>query len=376
MVRFVHTADWQLGMARHYLGSDAQARFGAARLDSIGSIGELAEKEGCDFVVVCGDVFESNHIERQVILRAFAKMAASPSVTFYLLPGNHDPIDASSIYRSGTFREKKPDNVVVLLGTEPVQAAPGVELVPAPWPNKHPDRDLVDAACRSLQHSDALRIVVGHGAVDSMSPDSDDPKVISLGLLEERIKAGLIHYVALGDRHSKTDVGASGRVWYSGAPEPTDYTEVDPGKVLIVDLGSDRLSVEPRHVGTWHFEPIERHLSGDEDIEALSQWFSALPDRDRTIARLSLVGQLSVAQKARLDALLEDEGQLLAALEIWERSSDLVVVPDVADMDNFGLSGFAREALSDLREMAESGEQAPAAREALGLLYRLARTAS
>ena len=27
MVKFLHTTDWQLGMARHYLGHDAQARF-------------------------------------------------------------------------------------------------------------------------------------------------------------------------------------------------------------------------------------------------------------------------------------------------------------------------------------------------------------
>ena len=32
MVKFLHTADWQLGMARHQLGHDAQGRLSAARL--------------------------------------------------------------------------------------------------------------------------------------------------------------------------------------------------------------------------------------------------------------------------------------------------------------------------------------------------------
>ena len=90
-------------MTRHYLSDEAQARFSAARLDVIEQMGDLAADEKCEFVVVCGDVFESNQVERQVIVRAFEKMAATPGVTFFLLPGNHDPLDASSIYRSSTF---------------------------------------------------------------------------------------------------------------------------------------------------------------------------------------------------------------------------------------------------------------------------------
>ena len=58
-------------------------------------------------------------------------------------------------------------------------------------------------------------------------------------------------------------------------------------------------------------------------------------------------------------------------METWERRSDLVVIPDDADLDHFGLSGFAHEALLDLRKMAESGEEALVARDALSLLYRL-----
>ena len=123
MVKFLHTADWQLGMARHYLGHDAQARFSGARLDIIEQMARLAVSEQCEFVVVCGDVFESNQVQRQVLVRSFEKMAAFPQLNFFLLPGNHDPLDASSIYSSPTFIERCPGNVKVLKGFEPVQAA-------------------------------------------------------------------------------------------------------------------------------------------------------------------------------------------------------------------------------------------------------------
>ena len=371
MVKFLHTADWQLGMARHYLGHDAQARFSGARLDVIEQMARLAVNEQCEFAVVCGDVFESNQVQRQVLVRSFEKMAAFPQLNFFLLPGNHDPLDASSIYNSPTFIECCPGNVKVLKGFEPVQAAPGVELLPAPWPNKHPTTDLVEAACSGLEQSSSLRIIVGHGAIDSMSPNPNDPKVIALERLEERISAGLIHYVALGDRHSTTNVGTTDRVFYSGAPEPTDYDETNPGNVLIVDLGADHVDVAVKHLGTWRFLRRDWQMSSYKDIEALGEWLSSIEDKDRTIVKVSMVGQVSVDQKARLDELLEHHADLLAAIETWERHSDLVVIPDDADLDHFGLSGFASDALTELHMMAEQGDSAPAARDALALLYRL-----
>ena len=204
-----------------------------------------------------------------------------------------------------------------------------------------------------------------------MSPNPNDPKSIALERLEERISAGLIHYVGLGDRHSTTNVGTTGRVYYSGTPEPTDYDETDPGNVLIVDLGADHVEVVDKHLGTWRFLRRNWQLSSDKDIDALEEWLSGLEDKDRTIVKLSMVGQVSVAQKARLDEFLEHHTELLVALETWERHSDLVVIPDDADLDHFGLSGFASDALTELQMMAEQGEQAPVARDALALLYRL-----
>ena len=323
-------------------------------------------------MVVCGDVFESNQVSRQVLVRAFEKMAATPQVRFFLLPGNHDPLDASSIYRSSAFSEHRPDNVQVL--ESPVEVLPDVELIPAPWLNKHPTSDLVAAACEGLDPGSAVRVVVGHGAIDSMSPNPMDPKLIALGHLEELLDSGVVHYVALGDRHSTTNVGDSGRVWYSGAPEPTDYDETDPGNVLIVDLDAVNEPVGIRRLGTWRFVHIDRHLRADEDLDELEDWFSDLEEKDRTIVKMSIVGEVSVAQKARLDKVLEHNTDLLAALELWERRSDLVVVPDGADLEHFGLSGFAHKALLEVSEIAEDTtdeEQAVAARDALTLLHRL-----
>ncbi len=376
-MKFIHTADWQLGMTRHFLDGEAQSRFSQARIDAVGNIGQLAVDEECDFVVVSGDVFESSQIDRQVLARALDAMAATPEVTFYLVPGNHDPLDAASIFRSNTYRERRLPNVVVLEDSEPLPVADGIELVGAPWTSKRPLQDLVDQACAAAAPPAALRIIVGHGALDNRSPDASDPALISLERLEARIEADEVHYVALGDRHSTTNEGTTGRVWYSGAPEPTDYREEDPGNVLVVELEPGRIEVAPRSVGKWRFRQHQCHLSSDSDIDSLQQWLDALEDKQRTVVKLSLVGSVSLDQKERLDRLLDHFADLLAALETWERRSDLVVVPDDAEISTLGLAGFASDALGDLRELAQSSDPAEAVRaqNATALLHRLTRSA-
>jgi len=375
MTKFLHTADWQLGMTRHFLSDEAQARFTAARIEAITTVGALAVEEGCSFVVVAGDVFESNQVERQVVVRSLEAMKATPGVTFYLLPGNHDPLDAASVFRSKSFVDNRPDNVVVLESSEPVLAAEGVEVVGAPWSNKRPLVDLVSSAVADLPRNGTLRVVVGHGSTDSLSPNPTDPALVVLRDLETAIATGTVHYVALGDRHSTTEVGATGRIWYSGAPEPTAYDEIDPGNVLIVDLSPDSVSVERHRVGTWRFVRQDFDVTGTEDCQKVEHFLEEISDKARTIVKLSLVGQLSLTDMDRLEAALDHASDLLGALERWERRSDLVALPDDNDFGGLGLSGFAAAALDDLREFgAGTGDDALTARDALGLLYRLAGT--
>jgi DNA repair exonuclease SbcCD nuclease subunit len=374
MTKFLHTADWQLGMTRHFLSEEAQARFTAARIEAITRIGDLALAEGCSFVVVGGDVFESNQVERQVVVRSLEAMKGVPDVTFYLLPGNHDPLDAASVFRSKTFVDNCPANVVVLESSDPVVAADGIEIVGAPWSTKRPLGDLVARAVVDLPDNGTLRVVVGHGSTDSLSPNPNDPALISLSDLEAAIAAGAVHYVALGDRHSTTEVGGTGRIWYSGAPEPTDYDEIDPGNVLIVELSTGAVTVERHQVGTWHFVRRDFDVTGTEDCQKVEHFLDEISDKARTIVKLSLVGQLSLADMDRLEFALDHASDLLGALERWERRSDLVALPDDDDFGGLGLSGFAAEGLEDLRQRGSSGgEDALTARDALGLLYRLAR---
>ena len=373
-IRFLHTADWQLGMTRHFLDEDAQPRYTAARIEAIAAMGRVIAERGCEFVVVCGDVFESNLLGARLVRRALEAMAEL-AVPVYLLPGNHDPFDAASVYRSPVFAEHRPANVTVLERAETVTVRAGVELVAAPWFGKVPRQDLVAQAVAQLAPDPATtRILVGHGCADVLSADPANRAVIGTPGLVEALDAGLLDYVALGDRHSTTRV-ADRAIWYSGTPEATDYDEVDPGNVLVVAIDPDRrVEVESVPIGTWRFADLNRRLGGDDDLAAFEVELERRRGKDRTALRLSLTGTLSLAQQLRLDELLDRQREVYAAIEVWGKRSELSVVVDPRELTDLGVGGFAADAVAELVELtATGGEDAAAARDALSLMYRLTR---
>ncbi len=366
-MRFVATADWQLGMTAHFLGAEARPRFAQARLDAVRALGRVAAEREASFVLVCGDVFESNQLERQVVARAFDALRDVP-VPVWLLPGNHDPLDAASLYRSPEWSAGCPEHVHVLDRPGVHAVADGVELVAAPWSSKRPLSDLVADALADLEPAPdgVVRVVAGHGTVVGF--DRTSPSTISEPALTAALDAGLAHVAVLGDRHSTTRV--TDRVWYPGAPEVTSRLEDDPGNVLVVDVdAAGRVEVEPVRVGAWRFVAHDARLDSAADVDDLERWLREQPVKERTAVWLSLTGTLTVAEKARLDALLDDAGTLYALLDLWERHTDLAVLPADGDMDELALSGFAREAVD---ELVERSADEPAARDALSLLYRLA----
>jgi DNA repair exonuclease SbcCD nuclease subunit len=374
-MRFLHTADWQLGMTRHYLNGDAQPRYSAARRGAVASLGALAADTGAEFVVVAGDVFEHNQLAPREVSTALEAMRAI-KVPVYLLPGNHDPLDASSVYTSALFTSERPDNVVVLDTPGVHEVRPGLQLVAAPWFSKAPTTDLVAEVLEELPSDGVTRVVVGHGAVDILVPDKDRPSLIGLGAVEAAIARGAVHYVALGDKHSRMSVGTTGRIWYSGSPEVTNYDDIepDPGHVLAVDIDEDgEVNVEAHRVGAWKFMSLRHGVDNSRDVADLDINLDQMPDKDRTVIRLGLTGSLTVTDRAALDACLDRYARLFAALVPWDKQTDIAVVPADGEFDDLGIGGFAAAAVDELVATARSaGDDADDARAALALLLRLA----
>jgi DNA repair exonuclease SbcCD nuclease subunit len=370
-IRFIHSSDWQLGMTRAFLTEEAASRFNQARIDAIAKLGELAIEHEARFILVAGDVFESNQLSRQTVLRTLNALSALP-VPILLLPGNHDPLDGSSIFDTKEFLEA-PEHIIVIRDTSAISIPKieDVEIFGAPWPTKHPSSDLCSDLVESLEPSEnVVRIIVAHGQVDSLAPDTSRPDIITLDRVEPTIESGSIHYIALGDRHSVTPVGDTGRIWYSGAPLVTAFDEVEPNKALLVELEFEGgCEVKPLDVGKWEF--IAKHfvVNGMDDLEQLSDWLAKLPNKERTAIKIGFEGSINLTTDAALEEIMETNSELFASLRKRERTSDLVIVPDSLDQDSVDLVGYAKEAWDELVLKAQNDDEA--AKDALKLFYRL-----
>jgi DNA repair exonuclease SbcCD nuclease subunit len=374
-MRFVHTADWQLGMTRHFLEGEAQPRYSAARRDAVAGLGALVVETGAEFVVVAGDVFEHNQLEPRVISQSLEAMRAI-GVPVYLLPGNHDPLDAASVYTSALFRQECPANVTVLDRAGVHEVRPGLEIVAAPWRSKKPTHDLLAEALAEVQADGTIRVLVAHGGVDILDPDPDRHGVMQLSALESALRDGSVHYVALGDKHSRMQVAGTGRIWYSGSPEVTNYDDIEPdsGHVLVVDIDDHDVAVAPHRVGTWRFLSLRRPVDDSRDIADLDLNLDLLADKHRTVVRLALTGTLTVTERAALDACLDKYSRLFAWVGLWDKQSDIAVVPADHEFTDLGFGGFAASAVDELVATArgDQAEMAGDAQAALALLLRLA----
>lgn len=370
MTHFLHSSDWQLGMTRHYLSREAQARFTGDRINVIRRIGALAGQCGAQFIVVAGDVFEHANLPRVDLARALAAMG-EVGVPIYLLPGNHDPLGASSIYRSQQFVSDKPASVHVLdrVGATPV--ADRVELLAAPWFGKHPESDPVADALSGVEADGTTRILVGHGMLSGITfGDDESASEVRREPLEQALAAGVIHYVALGDRHIRWPADGLGPIQYSGSPESTSFHEPEPGQVLEVTIDNGRPAVTAHPVGRWRHVRIERDVCTDADLDQLEAQFAGLPSKECTIVKHALRGTLNLRQSARLDALLERYGEVFASLAPWQRHSDIAVLPDGTEYDELPVTGYLRRAVDQLQDASRRGDDD--ATGALKLLHRLA----
>lgn len=375
-VTFIHSSDFQLGMTRWFLEGDAQSRFNDSRLRAVAKLGELAVENGAEFIVVAGDVFDANALSDQTMGRALEALDALP-VPVYLLPGNHDPL----VPGAALERAAKRSNITVLDSDEPVVVREGVEIVGAPLKARYATQDLAAKALSELEPTEAVRILVVHGQTEART-NEDSQTLLDLDTMERALAGGTVDYVAMGDTHSAQPLGTTGRVWFSGAPETTDFhdrreavagNETNSGKALVVSVdkrgvGAADVNVEERQTGEWTFDALHWDVHDDADVARVLGDLEEYPEKSRTVIKYSLAGTLGLEATRELEAGLAELESVFGALYQRDRLMDLHVEPSEEELANLPLSGYARGAMAELLDT-----EGTAARDAVNLLFRLSK---
>jgi DNA repair exonuclease SbcCD nuclease subunit len=89
-MKFIHTADWQIGKVFKRFGTK-EGTLRDARLAAIERLGELARANGVRHILVAEDIYD-NEAPNTITLRApIERMKPFADLEWHLLPGNHDP---------------------------------------------------------------------------------------------------------------------------------------------------------------------------------------------------------------------------------------------------------------------------------------------
>lgn len=384
-MKFIHTADWQIGMTFHGFKEIARNKMEDDRFEVIEAIGEYAnnEKNGVDFVLVCGDMFETPRVSIALVKKTFKKISRI-NKPVYVLAGNHEWNGSEYMFATKYFLENKPDNLHVLAaGVTPVEGLAAVDIVGAPLEGKEDQIDLVKAQLDLLEATTKIRILAGHGSIDAIMPVGERKDVIALDPIEKAISDKKISYVAMGDRHSTTKVGETGLVWYSGAPEPTSFTEDKDGQrnILVVEINpGEKAKVDKVEVGQWEFirfgTKFEQHqLRSKQDLEDLEKQVDKVKKPSKTAIKIYLDSVLDFDTDVRRGNLFDEwEDDYLARFEVSDSSKGHSIESDpLNEKAPAGLSGYALSAYEELKEIAMSDDdEAEIALEALKLLTEFA----
>lgn len=358
-MRFVHTADWQVGKPFRTFG-DRESLLHRARLDAIDRLGRIAMAEAAGHVLVAGDLYDTDTPSLRTLREPVERMRRFPSVQWHIIPGNHDPHRACGVW-DRLRRDDLPRNIRLHLSPAPEEIAPGAVLLPAPLVRRSETRDLTEWMDGAATPDGALRIGLAHGSVQGFGSGEGEA---GNPIAADRAKRAGLDYLALGDWHRTLSISAS--TWYAGTPEPDRFGSQERGQALLVEIAGRGATprVTPVETGTFAWGSLDAHLSGGEDVAALPAAVRALPDPGRTVLRLRLGGALGVAERTRLDDTLERIAAGLAHLVA--DAAEVAVRPSAGDLEAIDFGGVLRAAAERLKAQAGDEAQSPSARRRAG----------
>lgn len=324
-IRFLHSADWQLGKPFASLEDDAKRhRVQQERVHAIRRMAKLVQETDSAFVLVAGDLFDSPHVTKATVATACAAIGTL-NVPVLIIPGNHDHAGPGSIWEQEFFlreQQQLAPNLRVLLEPRPVVLDSAV-IFPAPLLRRHetgnPTAWIRQAALDPSLPADFPRIVLAHGTIQgfgSLQDGEEDDSTLVNWIDLSSLPAEAIDYIALGDWHGTKQVGL--KAWYSGTPEIDRFPKgegYDPGNLLCVTATRGQAPlVEKIPTGRFLWQEMAFRFSEDSSLDLFAaQLDERIGQRgDEHLLLLNLEGSLGIEAAVRLEKILESwEARLL-----------------------------------------------------------------
>jgi DNA repair exonuclease SbcCD nuclease subunit len=361
LIRFIHTADWQLGKPFGRMSAEASGALQESRLDVIDTIGRLAADTTASDVLVAGDVFDAPEPHERTVRQALSRMGQH-GCRWWLLPGNHDYARAEGLW--DRLRRDAPTNVTALLEAEPAQLADDAWLLPAPLFYRRTEGDPTEILGSMETPAGAARIGLAHGSIKEFGREGEGKNLIA----PDRPSRSRLDYLALGDWHGHLLVGD--RSAYAGTPEPDDFGRETTGGVAVVTLqGAGAVpEISFRPTGRFVWKAEHWSVGSEADLMAQLSGLRSTAELSRLVLRLNVNGIVGLSERVRMRLALEAE---LAHEIRWLdlRLDDLFLRPTEDDLGDIDAHGVLRATADRLQVLA--AEDTPEGRTAATALERL-----
>jgi len=371
VIRFLHTADWQIGTQFGQFEPDEAAHLAEARFETVRRIAGEAAARKVDAVLVAGDVFDLQTVSDTVIRRLFGALQAFTG-PWIMLPGNHDAALVESVWTRAQRLNCIAPNVRVVL-------EPGVVLLDAcrcallcaPLTQRITYDDTTGFFDTTETPAGYHRVGLAHGSVSGILQEGIDS---SNPIAPTRAASARLDYLALGDWHGHLRVDE--RTWYAGTHEQDRFRANDPGFMLDVTLQEPGAApvVEPVRVGQYQWHRWDETISVPTDVDSLKARLATLGSHD--VLRVTVGGTAALADAEAIHVAVEEARARVRALRV--DLSGLQVLPTADDLAELGAqSGYLAKVVARLRGLQEDPQSDPRevrrAAEALLLLARFQR---
>lgn len=269
-MKFIHTADVHLGAQLNIFGEKGKAARKAIE-KTFSRIVDLAAEEKADFLLIAGDLFESNNPGKRLldfVRLEFSRLNAA-GIKVVITPGNHDAASSDSAYFKKEFPNDLPNVFVFLDKKNPKKEYPEFNLIV---------HSFVCSAYESAQNpfaavsaeSGKINVALLHGS-SSKTAGEDYKKYYPFE--PKDVAKSKMNYVALGHYHSFRDESSGGvPAIYCGSPEPLAVSQKGAGSVILGEISEKgETTISQVRVSEIEFDEINVILDDVADISEIKR---------------------------------------------------------------------------------------------------------
>jgi DNA repair exonuclease SbcCD nuclease subunit len=316
MLKILHTADIHLGAKFSGLGNK-----GASQREQLivtfKNVIATAVSEKVDIVLIAGDLFDSNQQAQRnidLVMEQF-NLLGSNNIPICLIPGTHDSLDSSSIYRKVDFEGKCPNLKIFTDENMSCKEYPSLDLTVYGKPNLS-NRSSV-SPLKGLRRSTSSKFHIGmaHGSLYIPDKIAEDDHVFRL----EEVKTAGMDYLALGHWHRVYRCPTESPAWYPGPPEWIPG-QTEKGEVLMVSISvAGEVEVEPKKLGLLDYDEVEIDMNEIQDLAMLKSRISERASQN-LIRKVTLKGLRDVEFIVNPEELESELGEKLFHLGVMDKS--------------------------------------------------------